>query len=88
MARSLTLRPEVAGMVGRFLCWLVGARAPEVAPAELQATLAAGEARVLVDVRGAEQFAAGHLPGAVHIPWERFGADAGRLDPSAPTVVY
>jgi len=35
---------------------------------------AAGESVVLVDVRDADAWAKGHLPGAVHLPWDRIWA--------------
>jgi hypothetical protein len=41
------------------------ARIPEVSVADAEA--AVREASVLVDVREADEFAAGHVPGAVHI---------------------
>jgi rhodanese-related sulfurtransferase len=41
------------------------ARIPEVSVADAEAAIR--EASVLVDVREADEFAAGHVPGAVHI---------------------
>ena len=41
------------------------ARIPEVSVADAEAAIRAAD--VLVDVREADEFAAGHLPGAVHI---------------------
>jgi len=43
----------------------------------LAGQLAAGDAPVVLDVRTPEEFAAGHVPGAVNIPYEQL---AGRLD--------
>ena len=43
--------------------------APSISPAELQARREAGTAPVVIDVRSAEEFAAGHIPGALHIPF-------------------
>lgn len=52
----------------------------EVSPDELHAMLQRGEVQV-VDVREPEEFAAGHLPGAVNVPLSTFDAahlpDAG-----------
>jgi len=43
----------------------------------------------LVDVRTAEEFAAGHLPGAVNIPVEGLELRMGELEPKdQPIVVY
>ncbi len=36
---------------------------------------------VIVDVRTPEQYAAGHIPGAINLPWELFRADNGVLTP-------
>lgn len=43
----------------------------------LMARLDAGEAPLILDVRTPEEYAAGHIPGAVNIPHEALG---GRLD--------
>jgi rhodanese-related sulfurtransferase len=63
-------------------------RVPGIDAAELERELASGRRPVLVDVRSAEQFAEGHLPGALHLPLESLMASAASLDRSAPTVVY
>ena len=46
-----------------------GYRHPEllVTPQALSAALAGGASPLLLDLRPAEQYAAGHLPGAVHL---------------------
>ncbi len=51
----------------------------EVARAELRARRAAGEAVLIVDVRSAEEFAAGHVDGAVHVSLAEIEADPGHL---------
>jgi rhodanese-related sulfurtransferase len=43
--------------------------APSISPVELQARREAGTAPVVIDVRSAEEFKAGHIPGALHIPF-------------------
>lgn len=45
---------------------------------------------VIVDVRSPQEYAEGHLPGAVNISVEAadFADRIGQLDPSAPTLVY
>ena len=47
----------------------------EVTPGQLAAMIESGEALV-VDVREPDEFAAGHIPGAVNLPLSRFSADA------------
>ena len=75
-------------MLTHLLSRLRAAGVREVTSAVVETDLRSGTPPVLIDIRSAEQFAAGHLPGAVHIPLERLGAEAIRLKPSAPTVVY
>ncbi len=43
----------------------------------------------VVDVRTPEEFASGHVPGAVNIPYDQLPARAGELGaPSTPILVY
>jgi rhodanese-related sulfurtransferase len=50
--------------------------------------LAAGGARV-VDVRTPQEFASGHVPGAINIPYEEIGKRASEIGPpSTPVVIY
>lgn len=57
---------------------------------ELAARIAAGTAPVIVDVRSEREFKAGHVPGALHLPFwaalSRAGEIPGPRD--APVVVY
>ena len=55
---------------------------PTVSPAEVAA--AAAEGWMLLDVRTDEEWATGHIPGAVHIPMQELG---DRLDEVADRVV-
>jgi rhodanese-related sulfurtransferase len=54
---------------------------------ELLARARAGEVSVL-DVRPAEEFAAGHLPGAINIPLSELEARLGELRPDQEIVAY
>lgn len=45
--------------------------APSISPAELQAKRQSGAAPLLVDVRTPEEYASGHIPGAVNIPFDQ-----------------
>lgn len=58
----------------------------EVSRADLRARRAAGEAVVVVDVRSSEEFAAGHIEGAIHIPVAEIEADPTRLPLDRPIV--
>lgn len=42
----------------------------------------------VLDVRPVDEFGAGHLPGAINIPFNELGARLAELDPSRPIVAY
>jgi rhodanese-related sulfurtransferase len=62
---------------------------PAAFTAELAApTSATAPARVIVDVREPELFAAGHIPGAINLPWPDAKEVAPKqLDPNAAIVL-
>lgn len=62
-------------------------RLEPVSRQELLVRLHAGDVTVL-DVRPADEFAAGHLPRAVNIPLGELDARLGELDPSREVVAY
>lgn len=47
-----------------------------------------GRPPVLVDVRKANEYAAGHLPGAVNIPFDEIIHRSGELNPAELAVFY
>lgn len=57
-------------------------------PTELSRQLQAAHAPQVLDVRTADEFARGHVPGALLIPHDALAARLGRLDPARPVVVY
>jgi rhodanese-related sulfurtransferase len=61
-----------------------------VTPDELAARLGAGTAPVVLDVRSAEEYADGHIPGAVNVPFWRIvaGATPDAAPKHEPVVVY
>jgi rhodanese-related sulfurtransferase len=65
-------------------------RVRECAVADVRARQAAGEPFVLVDVREEGEFAAGHIPGAVHLGKGVIERDieAKVPDPATPLVLY
>jgi rhodanese-related sulfurtransferase len=65
-------------------------RVKECTIADMRAKRAAGEAFVLVDVREDGEFAAGHIPGAIHIGKGVIERDieAKVPDPTTPLVLY
>ena len=75
----------------RFLAYVEAARARvrEVSPAEVQALLDTGAARVF-DVREESEYAAGHVAGAAHLGKGIIERDIERTVPAldAPIVLY
>jgi rhodanese-related sulfurtransferase len=79
-------------------CWLLltvlacgGGGATDPSEISAQALLAfAGQtnAPLVLDVRSAEEFAGGHVPGAVNVSHEHVAARIGELDPAREVVVY
>jgi rhodanese-related sulfurtransferase len=58
----------------------------EVSPREANRRIRAGA--TVLDVRSKQEFAKGHIAGAVHIPFIQVAARVGELDASRPAVVY
>lgn len=54
--------------------------------AELQKSLEQGVRATVVDVRSLEEFAAGHVAGAINIPADQLLARAGEIPADAPVV--
>jgi rhodanese-related sulfurtransferase len=46
------------------------------------------EGAALIDVRGPDEYRAGHLPGAINVPLADLASSIKQLDPSVPVVVY
>jgi len=61
---------------------------PALQPAELANKIKAGNAPLILDVRTPEEFAAGHVPGAVLVPHDELEKRIGELGAPRPVVVY
>ena len=59
-------------------------------PGDLLASIDAGTAPAILDVRSKAEYDAGHVPGALHVPFWRVAATMPSLSVSreAPVVVY
>ena len=71
---KLPLLPVLLILIGGLLpvgayWWLFG-RAPSVSPAQAIQSISGRGGGILVDVRGPEEFNAGHLEGAVNLPYQ------------------
>lgn len=63
-------------------------RAPSVSPEELRALRERPDAPVVIDVRSAEEYAAGRIPGAVHIPYTEVAARIAEIDAPHGVALY
>jgi hydroxyacylglutathione hydrolase len=61
-----------------------------ISPAALLERIGRGDAPAVLDVRSPAEFAAGHVPGAVNVPFTSVLArsDSVRVPKSVPVVVY
>lgn len=62
--------------------------APSIAPAELSARRASGTAPVVIDVRTPEEFATGHIPGALNIPFDQIAKRIAEVDAPHGVALY
>jgi 3-mercaptopyruvate sulfurtransferase SseA len=67
----------------------VGAyEAPRVTPEQANARIQAGENLVILDVRSASAYQAGHIPGAINIPWANLKDDYSQLPKDRFILLY
>ena len=59
-----------------------------IAATELSARRAAGNAPVVIDVRTAEEFAAGHIPDALNIPFDQVAKRISEVDAPHGVALY
>jgi rhodanese-related sulfurtransferase len=59
-----------------------------ISPAALHQQLHTAAAPIVVDVRGDEEYAAGHIPGALHIPGDQLPQRLAELPADRPVVPY
>jgi len=64
------------------------ALAPSIAPKELQARLQSTAAPVVIDVRSPAEYATGHIPGAVNIPFDRVAERISEIDAPHGVALY
>lgn len=61
----------------------------KISPTDLFNLITSGsDSFTLVDVRDIEEFAEGHIPGAINIPVAEFASQSGRLDKKKQIIVY
>jgi rhodanese-related sulfurtransferase len=59
----------------------------DIQPAELLERIVAGDAPRILDVRSAAEFSAGHVPGAINMPFYAVPFRAGELGPRQDDAV-
>ena len=62
--------------------------APSIAPAELSARRATGDAPIVIDVRTPDEYATGHIPGAVNIPFDQVAERISEVDAPHGVALY
>jgi len=62
--------------------------APSISPAELHRQRESGSAPVVIDVRTPEEYASGHIPGAVNIPFDEVAERIAEVDSSHGVALY
>ena len=67
-----------------------GEQAADISAAELREQQGTGSSPVILDVRTSAEFERGHIPGAVHIPYDELEGRLGEISasPSDTIVVY
>ena len=63
-------------------------QAPSISAAELHERRQSGTAPVVIDVRTPAEYAAGHLPGAVNIPFDQVAQRIAELDAPQGVALY
>jgi rhodanese-related sulfurtransferase len=69
-------------------CGSGGSGADAVSAEQILGARGAAGAPLLLDVRTPEEFARGHLAGAINIPHDQLDGRTGELDPEREIVVY
>jgi rhodanese-related sulfurtransferase len=59
-----------------------------IAPAALAARIEAGSAPRILDVRSPEEFASGHVPGAVNVPHDQLASRLAEVPKDKDVVIY
>ena len=64
------------------------AQAESISPSELQSRRDAGTAPVVIDVRTSDEYASGHIPGAVNIPFDQVAARIREVEAPHGVALY
>ena len=64
------------------------AMAPSISASELDAQAESQAALVVIDVRSPAEYASGHIPGAVNIPFDQVARRIGEIDAPGGVALY
>jgi rhodanese-related sulfurtransferase len=67
---------------------LAESEAPSITPSELSARGASGTAPVVIDVRTPEEYATGHIPAALNIPFDQVAKRISEIDAPHGVALY
>ncbi len=83
-------RPAAAGLVAAGVLACSFGSSPVVSREMLAHQIESGTAPVVLDVRSESEYESGHVPGAIHIPFQSvaFRHEEISLDKEQPIVVY
>ena len=81
-------RMTLAIGLGVTLATAAFAEAPTMSVTALQARQESGTATVIVDVRSPAEYASGHIPGAINIPFDQVAQRLDEVDASQDIAVY
>ena len=63
-------------------------KAPSISAAELHALGESGEAPVVIDVRTSDEYASGHIPGAINIPFDQIAQRIAEIETPQGVALY
>ncbi len=63
-------------------------KVPSISAAELQVRRDSGAAPVVIDVRTPEEYASGHIPGAVNVPFDQVAQRIAEIDAPHGVALY
>ena len=64
------------------------AKAPSISAVELHERRESGDAPVVIDVRTPDEYASGHIPGAVNIPFDQVAQRIAEIDAPHGVALY
>jgi phage shock protein E len=88
---SYRFRGRVALVIASLVAvvvWAADDLAPSISPKDLEARIAKGDAPLVVDVRTPQEYAAGHIPGAINIPHEQVASRVAELSGKGEVAMY